>query len=286
MSILPRLLDHIPAFHSVMTHGSLSAAARALHLAQPTVRRHIEALEEGLDTQLFTRAANGLTPTAMAHTLLPMAAAVLEEARALARVASAERDLLKGPVRITCSRIVATHVLPPLMASLRSTAPDITYEIAATDVAENLARRAADIAIRFTAPTQLSLKALKLPDVALGLFASPTLADIKQDLNTLPFLSDDRADQIVPALTALGAPVPENVVLRCDDPLALLANLQAGVGAGICQVKLAQRLGLKRLHPQITHAMPAWLVVHEDQAQIARIRHVFDHLKTHLPAVM
>ena len=89
-------LDLIPAFHAVMTHGSLSAAARALRLAQPTVRRQVEALEGELGTQLFTRSANGLTPTAMARTLLPLAVSVIEEAAALGRVASAEADALEG----------------------------------------------------------------------------------------------------------------------------------------------------------------------------------------------
>jgi DNA-binding transcriptional LysR family regulator len=35
-------LDLIPTFCAVMEQGSLSGAARALNVAQPTVRRHIE----------------------------------------------------------------------------------------------------------------------------------------------------------------------------------------------------------------------------------------------------
>ncbi|MGB3247178.1 MAG: LysR family transcriptional regulator [Sulfitobacter sp.] len=283
-----RTLDHIPAFHAVMTHGSLSAAARDLRLAQPTVRRHIEALETLLNTALFTRAANGLTPTAMAHTLLPMARNVLEQAEALARSASAHAHALEGTVRLTCSRIVATHVLPGLLAEIRAQAPGIRFEVAATDTAENLARRAADIAIRFTPPAQQALVAVKLPDVELGVFTAkngPCVSTI-DDLVSAPFLSDDREDQVLPAIRDAGWPQPANVVLRSDDPLAVIAHLQAGLGVSICQVKLAGRLGLVRVLPQVTYPMPAWLVVHEDQSRIARIRFVFDHLKTGLSAWM
>ena len=46
-------LVHIPAFAAVMTEGSLSGAARQLRQAQPTVRRHIEALEAELGPALF-----------------------------------------------------------------------------------------------------------------------------------------------------------------------------------------------------------------------------------------
>jgi DNA-binding transcriptional LysR family regulator len=288
MSKLPQTLDHIPSFHAVMTHGSLTGAARALRLAQPTVRRHVEQLEQLLNTQLFTRAANGLTPTAMAEALLPMAEAVLHQAHALTRAASAHKDLLEGTVRLTCSRVVASHVLPPVLAELSAVTPGICFEIAATDAPENLARRAADIAIRFTPPVQQALIAVKLPDVEIGLFAAPNLADVStpKAFATAPFIADDQEDRLLPALQAAGLPAPSNVVLRCDDSLAQLAHVQAGLGVGVAQVKLADRLGLVRVLPRFRYTMPAWLVVHEDQAQIARIRHVFDHLKAVLPAWM
>lgn len=281
-------LDHIPAFHAVMLHGSLSAAARALRVAQPTVRRHIEALEAELGTALFTRAANGLTPLTMAHTLLPHAASVLEEAAALHRAASAGAQEQGGVVRITTSRVVATHVMPPLLAELRQLTPDLQFELAATDHAENLAQRAADIAVRFTPPRQQSLVALRLPEVEVGLFAAPSHAPLErlEDITDTPFIADDREDLILPALVAAGLPQPRRIVLRCDDPLAQIAHLQAGLGIGICQVKLARRLGLVRVLKDVAYPMPLWLVVHEDQAHVARIRLVFDHLKQALPIWM
>ena len=271
-----------------MTHGSLSAAARALRMAQPTVRRHIEALEADLNTQLFSRAANGLTPTALAWTLRPMAQSVLEEAAALHRTASAESGALAGVVRLTSSRIVATHVLPTALKQITAETPQIKFEIAATDVAENLARRAADIAVRFTQPTQQALIAVALPAVEVGLFTvpgTPPVADVEA-LSKAPFVADDRENLILPALTAAGLPTLRNIVVRCDDPLAQIAHLQAGMGVGLCQVKLADRLGLVRVLPEVRHDMPAWLVVHEDQSQIARIRFVFDALKSALPLLM
>ena len=278
-------LDLIPSFHAVMKTGSLSAAARTQRLSQPTVRRHIESLEAELGAQLFTRAANGLTPTEMAHNLLPMAAAVIEEARALARAASGAKDQLGGTVRLTCSRIVATHVLPPLLADLQHSAPMLQFEVAATDAEENLARRAADIAIRFAEPRQLSLVTARLPDVALGVFAAAH-SQAPVTLEDAPFIADDTEDRLLPALQSAGLPVPRHIALRCDDPLAQISAIQAGLGVGVMQCKLAARLGLTRVFPDLTYAMPAWLVVHEDQGSITRVRHVFDHLKASLPRMM
>jgi len=281
-------LDLIPAFHAVMTQGSLSGAARALGLAQPTVRRHIEMLEAALAAPLFTRATNGLTPTDMAHGLLPQAEAVLAEARAFARAASGKQDSLEGSVRVTCSRIVAVHVLPDIIASLRATAPRLSVEVAASDRTEDLLRRAADIAIRFAPPQQNALKAAKLPDVAVGLFAgSGAYANARPaDIAQLPMVVDDQDARLVDGLVAMGLPAPENVVLRSDDPLVQIAAIQARIGIGVCQVKLARRLGLTRVLPHSVYPMPAWLVMHEDQSRSARIRHVFDLLKTQLPQRM
>lgn len=281
-------LTHIPAFAAVMREGSLSGAARRLGQAQPTVRRHIEALEAELGTALFTRAANGLTPTEMAHALLPMAQSVLEETAALERAASARAGALSGVVRITASRVAAAHVLPAALADLRADAPDIRYEIAATDRPENLARRAADIALRFTPPRQQALIAQRLPNVEIGLFAAPGLPQPRDpaDLAEAPFILDDRENLIGPAMTDAGLPLPGNVVLRCDDPPTQIAHLQAGMGIGFCQVKLARRLGLVRVLPDLHHAMPTWLVMHEDQARTPRIRLVFDRLKARLPDLM
>ncbi|MBQ1559292.1 LysR family transcriptional regulator, partial [Caulobacter sp.] len=53
------------AFLAVIDTGSLSAAARALGAAQPTVRRRIEDLEAQLGVALFTRSPSGLTPTSV-----------------------------------------------------------------------------------------------------------------------------------------------------------------------------------------------------------------------------
>ncbi|MCX7559151.1 LysR family transcriptional regulator [Sulfitobacter sp. F26204] len=281
-------MDHIPAFHAVMRHGSLSAAARALRLAQPTVRRHIEALESDIGAALFTRAANGLTPTELAQTLYPMAQAVLEQAAAMHRAATTTADTLGGVVRITTSRIVATHVLPPVLATLRTRTPGLRFEIAATDQAENLAQRAADIAIRFTPPRQQMMVAQSLSPVDIGLFAAPGFPapQTVEEITTIPFIADDREDLILPGLIAAGVAPPGCLVVRCDDPLAQIAHIVEGLGVGVCQAKLAARLGLVRVLPEISYKMPIWLVVHEDQAHVARIRRVFDHLKTHLPAVM
>ena len=56
-------------FHAVLEAGSFSGAARSLGLSQPTVGRHIEALERTLGKELFTRTSSGLEPSEIAQSL-------------------------------------------------------------------------------------------------------------------------------------------------------------------------------------------------------------------------
>ena len=53
----------IPSFLAAHQHGSLLGAARALGISQPTVGRHVSALEAQLGTPLFERTGRGLVPT-------------------------------------------------------------------------------------------------------------------------------------------------------------------------------------------------------------------------------
>ena len=62
MSTLEPSWDLHETFLEVMRGGSLSAASRALGVAQPTVRRRVEALEEALGVVLFTRASARSAP--------------------------------------------------------------------------------------------------------------------------------------------------------------------------------------------------------------------------------
>src|SRR4051812_3939834 len=99
------------SFLAVVRERSLSGAARALRLTQPTIGRHIDALEEALGVSLFTRSQAGLLAPAGAVQLLPYAEAMASAASALQRAASGEADEERGVVRITASEMIGTEVL-------------------------------------------------------------------------------------------------------------------------------------------------------------------------------
>ena len=74
-------------FLAVVREGSLSGAARALGLTQPTVGRHVDALERALGMSLFIRTQQGLSPTEAALSLRPFAESLEATSAALLRAA-------------------------------------------------------------------------------------------------------------------------------------------------------------------------------------------------------
>lgn len=162
------------AFHAVMRGGSLSAAARSLDVAQPTVRRQVEALESALGAVLFTRSKAGLAPTEAAVAAMAYVEAMASNAEALARSISGSARSERGTVRVTCSEVLGVEALPAMLVSLREKHPHIDVELVATNRRDDLLRREADVAVRMVRPTQAALLATKVGTLPIGLFARDT----------------------------------------------------------------------------------------------------------------
>ena len=285
--------DELRTFLEVVRDGSLSGAARRLGIAQPTVGRHIDALEAALGVALFARSPRGLAPTAAALNLSPHVEAMAAASAALARAAAGEVSADRGVVRVTASEVVGCEVLPAMFATFRSDHEGIAIELALTNRNEDLSRRDADIAVRMVRPTQSALVARRLGSTRIGLFAhrdylarsgAPTsLAELAQH-RLIGFDRDDRSFRAAGAEAAKLS--RESFGFRCDSDLAQLAALRAGVGIGGCQEHIARRSPeLMRVLPDLfSFALEIWLVMHEDVKGTPRVRLLFDHLAAGLAA--
>ncbi|TGX52603.1 LysR family transcriptional regulator [Sphingomonas gei] len=274
------------AFLAVISEGSLSAAARRIGVAQPTVRRRIEELETEIGTPLFTRSPSGLLPTAQAEALAEHVRAMALAAEAFVRSASAEAREIAGRVRITASDVVAIEVLPPILAALSRRYPALVIALSPSNRNEDVLRREADIAVRMVPPQQEALVAQRIGAIPLGMHAH---ADYLAARGTPRSLDEARGHVLIgvehdtPALRMLqadGLPIGrDDFAFRSDSDLAQLAAIRAGIGIGFCQVPLAARDGLVRLLPDaFAYDLETWVVCHEDLRNVARVRAVFDAL--------
>ena len=279
--------DELRTFFEVARDGSLSGAARRPGLTQPTVGRHIDALEEALDLALFTRSPRGLTPTPAALALAPHGEAMAAAAAALSRSASSEASLDRGVVRVTASEIVGCELLPSIFAGFRAKHPGVAIELAVTNRNEDLGRGEADIAVRMVRPTQSGLVARRIGAIRIGLYARRNYCDrfgsprSFADLRHHCVIGFDRDSRTFRSAGAISKELTRaDFGFRCDSDLAQLAALRAGVGIGGCQEGVARRS--KDLVPILSGAfhmtLEVWLVMHRDIRSTPRVRLLFDWL--------
>ena len=260
-------------FLSVIETGSLSGAARALGLTQPTAGRHIDSLEAALALKLFTRSFDGYAPTEAALAVLPYAASVAASAAALLRVASSQGDGVRGAVRITASDVIGVEVLPPVIAELRAAHPGLVIELVLSNALGDLLRRDADIAVRMVQPTQGSLVARQVGVIDIGLFAHRRYLDAHGVPETMAALSnhaligyDQQSATVRKWLEHYPAFARDQLALRADSDLAHLAAIRSGIGIGWCQAGLAARDPnlVRVLAKDCALPLPTWIAMHED----------------------
>ena len=285
--------DLYRSFLAVLREGSLSGAARALGLTQPTVARHVDALEVAVGFQLFTRSREGLAATEGALELKPHAESLAATAAALLRAASGQGKAVAGTVRVSASEVIGAEVLPPILARLREDHPALEIELVLSNAVDNLLRRDADIAVMMVEPIQEALVVKRVGSVALGLHAHQNYlarAGAPRDVKDLTAHSLIGFDRETPAIRSMlqRAPALDGLrfTLRTDSDIARLMAIKAGFGIGICQAALARRdPGLERVLPDaFALELGVWLAIHENLRSTPRCRAVFDGLAAGLKA--
>jgi DNA-binding transcriptional LysR family regulator len=283
----PPSWDLYRTFEAVLRTGSLSGAARTLGLTQPSIARHIDALEQAIGRDLFVRSQRGLTPTAAALELKPYVELLATTSAALLRTAEGQAGAVAGTVRISASEVVSAEHLPAILSRLRQKHPALAFEISASNSVDDLLQRQADIAVRMVQPTQQSLIARKVAPIPLGLHAHVDYLARRGTPVTLRDLADHDLigfDTETPAIRAFAEQFPAfnraSFALRIDSDVAQLAAIRAGFGIGICQVPVAARApGLVRvLAADFAVDLDVWIVMHEDLRTSPRCRVVFDDL--------
>ncbi len=282
--------NHARAFLLTAEEGSLSAAARALGMSQPTLGRQVAALEQELGAVLFERVAHGLILTPSGLELLEHVRAMGEAANRLSLTASGQSHTLEGSVCISASEVYAVFFLPPIIAKLRKLQPKIEIEIVATNSASDLGRREADIALRNFRPTQPDLITKKIKEVSARLYATPEyLHELKitsmADLQRADFISFDNTCMLRNGLNEMGLNLSKkNFPILTENYITHWELVKQGLGIGIMpeEVGNAESLVQQVLADMPAIVFPIWLTAHRELKTSRRVRMVFDLLACEL----
>lgn len=277
------------AFLVTAEEGSLSAAAKALGMTQPTLGRQVAALERELGVVLFERVGRGLTITPSGLELIDQVRAMGEAASRMSLSASGRAQALEGRICITASEIYAATILPPIIARLRQEYPGVEVEIVPSNSAVDLMRREADIAIRHFRPVQPELIGRKIREERARFYATPSYLNAIGNPETIEDLS--RADfiafgmpsvaEMIGGLKQWGLNLTErNFPILAGNHIVHWELTKQGAGIGVVSERIGDAEPLvRRVKPDFGPMMyPIWLTTHRELKISRRVRTVYDFL--------
>lgn len=279
--------DDLRFFLALSRHGSLSAAAKVLHVSQSTVGRRLTSLEATLAVRLLNRTPDGYVPTLAGAAVREKAERLEAEAIALERDVSGRDGRMRGLVRVTCAETMAAHVLAPSFARLHATHPDVMIELIPNPRELSLSMREADISVRLSKPEQHDLVVRRIGGIAFGIYAT---AEYLREHGAMEFDDgctghrlitqiDDVQEMTQSAWLTEMASRATVVLQTSSHEAAVIAAANGGGLACLARFRADAEERLIRLPvPTEPPSADVLLLVHKDNRNTPRIRVVLTHI--------
>jgi DNA-binding transcriptional LysR family regulator len=275
--------DDVRFFLEVSRGRTLAAAAKKLGVDYTTVGRRIAALERELGSKLFERTPEGFVSTEAGEGL--RAAAERMEAAALdleRRALGADRRL-SGPVRIASTDAIAQIVVVPAVRALHDRHPEIRVHLLTGAARLDIARREANLALRYVRPEKGNLISRRIARVAFATYASkeylarrpaPPAGSSLRGHDSVELEEGIRSWQTTRLADA-------RVVLRANNSVTLVDAVALGLGMGVLLCCLGDgHPALRRVWPSASPEIDdLFLVVHQDVQRTGRVRAVIEALE-------
>ncbi len=279
--------DDLKYFLAMADEGSLSAAARKLHVSQPTLSRRLTSLEEQIGSDLFARTRTGLEMTAIGEQLIDHARHMRDDVYSIERMITGHDSSLQGNVVISCIEILGADWLVRHTRPFREQFPGITVEFKIENAASDLLRREADIAVRMFRPVQNDLIAKRAGTMKYGYYASKKYIERHGMPENLMNISGHEFilphDEILAHTSKFNKRAfrpTGNIAFRSNNLISLAAAVREGFGIGAYSCIMADKdQNLVRLFDDlVVFSSDIWLVSHAELKRSARIRAMFDFL--------
>ena len=281
-------------FHAVLEAGSFSGAARSLGLSQPTVSRHIEALERTLGKELFTRTSSGLEPSEIALSLGKHAAQMSEAMYALTRVLAGKEEAPRGVVTLSLPHGLGGIPLARSLVGFHDYYPDIAIDLKFGPPEIDLGRREADIEVRLGQPTELDVIGARMGEIHFGIYGTEDYLD----RHGTPEKASDLLEHVLPSadefvmapflksLAEFGVE-PRRFPIRCSGN-TMLVQVLGNMGVTLSAVPIGMALpNMRRVLPEYRwETQPLWISKHSALRRNTRIRIVWDWIVEHLPPLL
>lgn len=160
-------------FIQAATHGSLSAAGRALDMSPAMATKHMNALEARLGVKLMHRTTRRLTLTDAGTDYLEACRRILQELDEAESEVAAQRLEAVGRLRMNVPLSFGVRFIAPLLPAFQRRYPQVEVELGLSDAQHDLIQEGCDLAIRIGHLADSSLKARRLGDCPMRVCAAP-----------------------------------------------------------------------------------------------------------------
>ena len=173
-------IRELRAFAAVAEEGSLSAAARRLHLSQSALSQTIQSLERQLGVQLLLRSRTGVTATEAGAVLLREGRALIAQYDRMLAAVVAGDGAGPGDLKVGIPLELPADLLPAVLAELSTAFPLTRVEVSHASSAAQLAGLEAgrlDLALVRECPADPRYDAVLAVEEALGVVLAAAHAD-------------------------------------------------------------------------------------------------------------
>ena len=276
--------DDMCLVHAIAEAGTLSGAARTLHVSHPTAFRRLNRLERKMGVRFFDRARDGYTATTAAEEVAALVRRMRSEVLAVER-RIAGRDLRpSGTLRVTTTDTLLFGWLSPGLRRFRSAYPDIRLELVVSNDVFSLSKREADIALRPARNPDESLVGRRIGTIAQAAYIAKTMAkesDCVEAFASLNWIGPDES-LTYPAYDRWleDEGLVERCRIRVNSVYGMLAVTRDRLGLSVLPCYLGENdEQLSRVGGEIpTMATDLWILTHPDLRKTERVRIFLDHV--------
>ena len=281
--------NDINSFLTLSRCSKLNLASKKLKVEPTTIARRISRLENNLGSDLFNKSPKGYILTEKGSELVRYAEKIENEIFGINDNFLKSSPKIRGKVRISVGEGLGVEIISKYLNNFYKKYPEIEIELLADTRSRSLSNRETDILISLSRPKKGRLKSWKLCDYYVKLYGSneylknnPKISDIK-DLTNHKFVN--YADELIefPELNYLQEINSNpNIVFSSNSLRSQLLAVKNGIGIGLLHSFVAYKeKDLKVILPEkINIKREYWIVVHENNFHLRRIKAVTDFITT------
>ena len=283
--------NDLNSFITLSRSKKLINAAKKLKIESTTIARRISRLENNLKTQLFHKSPKGYTLTESGLRLLRYAEKVESQVFSISETFIGVNPNIKGKVRISVGEGLGVEILTKYLNKFYDEYPEIEIELLADTRSRSLSNREKDILIALSRPKKGRLKSWKLCDYFVKLYGSQKYLKNNKKISEIKDLINHKfinyADELIefPELNYLQEINNNpNIVFSSNSLRSQLLAVKNGIGIGLLHSFVAYKENdLKVILPEkINIKREYWIVVHENNFHLRRIKAVTDFITSTL----